>query len=184
MSPFEKSLADLPKAQARVVEPFRKLICSMYTRPYVIKDVVELLELIRLADYYCGTSHNLLLTLGLTYLGTLLIEKFANVSLLQHSPTYRELSAQLYWVAPCSSGVPALTSMNLTSLNLASLCKDWRRSFSLRRNCDIQSSSVSVLSILFPDCTTMNFINLLSQHFMKTRACGFFSTRGNLICGK
>ncbi|PMD62646.1 uncharacterized protein K444DRAFT_524777, partial [Hyaloscypha bicolor E] len=49
---LEPTAAKVP--QAREIEPFRKLLCSMYTRPYVINDVVELLTLVRLADYYCA----------------------------------------------------------------------------------------------------------------------------------
>jgi hypothetical protein len=49
-SPFDKILAEKPKARARQIEPFHKLICSMYTRPYVIKDVIELLTITDLAD--------------------------------------------------------------------------------------------------------------------------------------
>ncbi|KAE9371385.1 hypothetical protein N431DRAFT_545647 [Stipitochalara longipes BDJ] len=52
--PSEKSLNEYPRAQAKNVEPFRKLLCSMYTRTYRIENVNELLAIIRLADYYCA----------------------------------------------------------------------------------------------------------------------------------
>ena len=53
LSTPENPLAEDPNTRAREIEPFRKLLCSMYTRPYVIKDVIELLTITDLADYYC-----------------------------------------------------------------------------------------------------------------------------------
>ncbi|KAH8795468.1 hypothetical protein BGZ57DRAFT_865733 [Hyaloscypha finlandica] len=68
-SSSEKSFAEYPEAQAKEIEPFRKLLCSMYTRPYMINDVVELLTIVRIADYYCALP-NLSGTISTALLGS------------------------------------------------------------------------------------------------------------------
>jgi len=57
----------------------------MYTRPYVINDVIELLTITDLADYYCCD-----------YPKTHLLRNLLTSSLRQHSRISQELSARLF----------------------------------------------------------------------------------------
>lgn len=62
----DESLAAVPDAEVEI-EAFRKLLCAIYVRPYVIEDVSELLTIVRQADYYFALP-----TLSGTFSGALL----------------------------------------------------------------------------------------------------------------